>query len=100
MTADYSVWVRFVDSATDLPRAYKEEAIKGLSMVASGISENANDKSVTVVVSELSYAESDFQVDGISVAMCRWAENVFGLHEQQITASFDREVNRYHFEWH
>ncbi|MDF6066839.1 hypothetical protein AB0K64_33895 [Streptomyces sp. NPDC053741] len=100
VTAGYPVWVRFADSASSLPPACKEEVSKGLSMIAAEVSEKVNDRPVMVTVGELSYIESDFQVDGISVAICRWAENMFGLHERQITASFDRELNRYHFEWH
>ncbi|MCX4784252.1 hypothetical protein [Streptomyces sp. NBC_01264] len=100
VAAGYPVWLRFTDSASDLPPAYKEEATKGLSMVAAEISESINGRTVTVTVGEVSYVESDFQIDGISVAMCRWAEDMFEIHGRQIIASFDREANRYHFEWH
>ncbi|MFE6485700.1 hypothetical protein ACFVGN_22575 [Streptomyces sp. NPDC057757] len=94
------VWIEFAGSASGFPYVYKKELARGLSVVAAEISERVDGKSVTVVVDEVIYVESDFQVDGISVAMCRWAEDAFGLNVRQISESFDREANRYHFEWH
>ncbi|MDF5759202.1 hypothetical protein [Spongiactinospora sp. TRM90649] len=100
VTTASPVWIAFTGSASRLPSVDKERLTQGLSEVAAEISKSVPGKPVTVTVEEVSYVESDFQIEGLSVAICRWAEDAFGLPARQITESFDRAANRYHFEWH
>ncbi|MEU8215315.1 hypothetical protein AB0C47_06045 [Micromonospora taraxaci] len=94
------VGLAFEGSVAELPPAYKEELRNGLGVVAAEISESAGGRPVTVSVLNLTYQECDFQVEGLAVAMCRWAEQEFGLASHRVDESFDRERNRYVFDWH
>jgi hypothetical protein len=54
-------------------------------------------RAVHVTVDDVTFVETDFQVEGLAVAMCRWAENQFGLRAREIDVVFDAEENRYRF---
>lgn len=96
---EFSVWLRFCPSVAELPLDYQEKLEQGLGTVTAGISRATKGNPVTVTVKEVSYVESDFQSEGIPVAMCRWAEDAFNLPARKITESFDHTANRYHFTW-
>ncbi|MGW1716721.1 hypothetical protein [Streptomyces sp. NPDC002156] len=93
------VWIAFGEVVAELPETFREKMREGLSVVADEISGSVLGRPVTVTVSELSYVESDFQIEGISVAMCRWAEEEFVLPRRRIEESFDPATNRYVFDW-
>lgn len=93
------VWISFGEAVVELPETFRMEMSEGLSVVAREISESFLGRPVTVTVKELSYVESDFQIEGISVAMCRWSEEEFGLPHRRIDESFDPATNRYIFGW-
>ncbi|WP_176738488.1 hypothetical protein [Micromonospora pallida] len=67
--------------------------------MAAEISEKVGGQPVTVSVLKISYQECDFQTEGLSVAMCRWAEDEFGLTRRDIGESYDRKAGRYVFDW-
>lgn len=88
----------FDGTAAKLPDAYRTALQEGWSRVASDAARSAGDR-VRVVVEEVKFVDTDFQVEGLPVAMVRWAEHAFGLDERHIEVSFDRAGNRYRFEW-
>lgn len=89
----------FSGRAANIPRPDKEEIARGLGLIAREISLKVNDGPVIVNVSDVSYMESDFQLEGLSVAICRWAERELGLDYHDIVETFDRASNRYSFDW-
>ncbi|GAA2250087.1 hypothetical protein GCM10010145_16830 [Streptomyces ruber] len=99
LASDLPVWLAFAGSAAELSPLDKERLAEGLSSVAFEVSRRVDGRPVTVTVGEVSYVESDFQIEGLSVAMCRWAEAEFNLPQRQIIESFDRVANRYLFDW-
>jgi hypothetical protein len=50
-------------------------------------------------VESIFYVESDYQPEGLAVAMLRWLEEEFSLPDHDIQVTFDRNGNRYSFEW-
>lgn len=93
------VWISLGEAIVKLPEEFKRKLSDGISASAPGISRSVGGRPVTVRVEELGFVETDFQVDGISVAMCRWSEEEFGLPRRRIDESFDRATNRYVFDW-
>jgi hypothetical protein len=95
-----SVELIFTGSAADLPANYKDELASGLARCEAAILEQSSgSRRVVVDVERVAFIESDFQVDGLSVAMCRWAEAAFSLPFRKIDETFDRKANAYNFEW-
>lgn len=93
------VWIARGTSEGKLSDADIRELAKGLNYVASEISDKVGGGRVHVMITDVAYVESDFQVEGLAVAMCRWAEAEFNLMHHEIVESYDRSTNRYTFEW-
>ncbi|PKV89891.1 hypothetical protein [Streptomyces sp. TLI_146] len=99
VSAEVPVWIAFEETASGLDEAVKAGLRDGLAAVASEVSDSVAGTPATVIIHRMSYVESDFQEEGVPVAMCRWAEEEFGLPPRRIDASFDRTANRYSFDW-
>lgn len=91
------VSVRFTDAAASLADELRAEIVTGLSMIEDEIVGARNGADVSVAVEEVKFNDADFQIEGLRVAMIRWAEQHFDLAEHPIEASFDRSLNRYFF---
>ncbi|WP_435172794.1 hypothetical protein [Actinacidiphila sp. bgisy145] len=92
------LWLEFPRLST-LTESEEDEVAKGLRHVSREIAEKAGSQALVVVIDSISYVESDFQSEGLSVAMIRWAEVEFGLQVHEIVEKFSRESNLYIFEW-
>ncbi|MEU6171627.1 hypothetical protein ABZ832_06845 [Streptantibioticus parmotrematis] len=92
------LWLEFPD-ASMLTEVEKAEVVRGLRFASREIAEKSGFHAQVVVIEAISYVESDFQLEGLSVAMLRWAEDHFGLQVHEIGVAFDRESNSYIFEW-
>ncbi|MFF9362383.1 hypothetical protein [Streptomyces griseoluteus] len=92
------LWLEFPNVSL-LTESEKEEVAKGLRYVSREIAEKVGSQVLTVVIESIAYVESDFQLEGLSVAMLRWAEVEFGLQVHEIVETFSRESNRYILEW-
>ncbi|MFI1176754.1 hypothetical protein [Streptomyces melanogenes] len=99
VSPEVPVWIAFEETASALDEAVKTGLRDGLAAVASEVSDSVGGTPATVVIHRMSYVESDFQEEGVPVAMCRWAEEEFSLPPRRIEASFDRVANRYSFDW-
>jgi hypothetical protein len=95
--AQEGVAVSFSESAAELSDTLKGEIREGLALVESDILAACCGKSVSIAVEKVAFNETDFQVEGLSVAMIRWAEQEFGLPAHEVEVSFDRYINRYSF---
>jgi hypothetical protein len=71
----------------------------GLRSVAVEIANVTAQKPVVVVLNDVQFVESDYQVEGLAAAIIGWATAQFGLEEHDIEVSFNRETNRYDFRW-
>lgn len=92
------LWLEFPSLST-LAESEKDEVAKGLRYVSREIAEKVGSQALAIVIESISYVESDFQLEGLSVAMLRWAEVEFGLQIHEIAETFNRESNRYILEW-
>jgi hypothetical protein len=93
------VAVNFAKMAVGLPDVLKDQVRKGLAHIASDIVASCDGKDLLVTVEEVDFNEADFQAEGLSVAMIRWAEQEFKLPVHEVEVSFDREKNRYFFKF-
>jgi hypothetical protein len=64
--------------------------VKGLDLVDPGL---------RVHIEEISYNETDFQLEGLAMAMATWASEVTGRPMPEIPVFFDRAINQYVFDW-
>jgi hypothetical protein len=69
----------------------------GLRSVAAGIAHVTAQKPVVVVLNDVQFVESDYQIEGLAAAIIGWATVQFGLDERDIEVTFNRETNRYDF---
>ncbi|MEU4385347.1 hypothetical protein [Promicromonospora sp. NPDC023805] len=95
----HSIGLSFGDAAPSLPESYRSELRRGLDAVADDIVARVGNSPVLVNIENVLFNEVDFQVDGLAVAMCRWAEKAFELSPTRILETFDRAANRYCFDW-
>lgn len=95
----WPLWLDFEGPAAQLTQPFREELRTGLAAVAPELCAKVGDQPVTVIVTEVTSPETDFQAEGLAVAMCRWTEEEFGLPHRQIDESYDRATNRYIFTW-
>ncbi|WP_412543059.1 hypothetical protein R8Z50_11425 [Longispora sp. K20-0274] len=73
--------------------------VHGLRLVAREIeAKNAND-SIVIVLTDLHFVESDFQLEGLAAAICGWAAAHFNFAPREFDVSFDGMLNRYIFDW-
>ena len=91
------VSVQFSDAAAVLADDFRAEIVAGLSMIEDEIVGARNGADVSVTVEDVKFNDADFQIEGLRVAMLRWAEQQFNLPEHPVEASFDRSLNRYFF---
>ncbi|MEV8045923.1 hypothetical protein AB0P02_19065 [Streptomyces griseoluteus] len=98
ISPEEQLWLEF-PSLSMLTESEKDEVAKGLRYVSREIAEKVGSQALVVAIESISYVESDFQLEGLSVAMLRWAEVEFGLQVHEIVETFSRESNRYIFEW-
>ncbi|MGW4116138.1 hypothetical protein ACWEFJ_35140 [Actinosynnema sp. NPDC004786] len=99
VVADQSVWLAFNGTAATLSDVHRQKIAEGLADAVPDIIRQVRGTPIRVVVGGVSYVETDFQEEGLSVAMRRWVEKEFGLPEKKIVESFDRSANRYMFDW-
>ncbi|MEV4705761.1 hypothetical protein [Actinoplanes sp. NPDC049316] len=71
--------------------------VSGIALVAEEISAAVSGHPVDIVVRSVRYAETDFQVEGLTAAAVGWAVERFGLPSRPVAVRFDRERNRYVF---
>lgn len=90
--------LKFSGRAAEMPLEYQDQLREGWVVVSSEISREVEDD-IFVIVEDVAFVDTDFQAEGLAVAMCRWAENAFGLETHEVDVTFDSEENRYVFVW-
>jgi hypothetical protein len=90
--------LKFSGHAAELPIECQDQLRAGWVAVSSEISREISD-GTCVLVEDVEFVDTDFQAEGLAVAMCRWAEQAFGFETHEVDVSFAAEGNRYVFVW-
>lgn len=97
------LWIKFADKplireekfdVSDLPYL-----AKGLQMVKSQISNNSIYENTLVIIDDLQYSICDFQKEGLTAAIIEWASKAFGFETPTINVRYEKEINRYIFDF-
>ena len=88
----------FSGRAAEIPLEYQDQLRAGWDTVSPEVS-RAIEEDICVLVEDVRFVDTDFQAEGLAVAMCRWAEQAFGLETHEVDVTFDSEENRYEFVW-
>ena len=91
------VSVHFSDAATEFADELRSHIVDGLAMIEGEIVQASGGADVSVTFEEIGFNDADFQAEGLSVAVIRWAEQHFNLPEHLVEESFDKSSNRYTF---
>lgn len=94
-----AVSVLFSGPAAELGEEFKKEIESGLSYVEREVVEACDGRGVSVTIEEVVFNQADFQLEGLLVAIIRWAEQEFDLPVHEIQESFDKSSNRYSFKF-
>jgi hypothetical protein len=95
----HGVWLGYRLEGSPLGAAEKQALARGLGLVSAEISAAVDVQQVDVVIRSARFAETDYQVDGLTAAVMGWATERFGLSGRLPTAVFDRSENRYIYDW-
>lgn len=88
-----------IEDGVNLSTEEKQQLDHGFACASDEVMKACGSQAVTIVVESVFYVESDYQPEGLAVAMLRWLEEEFSLPRHDIPATFDRNANRYSFEW-
>ncbi|MEY9937101.1 hypothetical protein [Streptacidiphilus sp. MAP5-3] len=88
-----------IEDGVNLSAAEKAQLARGFAFAADEVMTVCAPQAVTVVVESVSYVESDYQPEGLAVAILRWLEEEFCLPGHDVHVTFDRDANLYRFEW-
>jgi hypothetical protein len=87
-----------IEDGLNLSVEEKRQLARGFAFAAADVMAACGSQAVTVVVEAVAYVESDYQPEGLAMAMLRWLEEEFALPGHDIRVTFDRNGNRYRFE--
>lgn len=90
--------LKFSGRAAEMPLEYQDQLSAGWVAVSSEVARESGDD-ICVIVEDIKFADTDFQAEGLAVAMCRWAEQAFGLEIHEVDVTFDAEEHKYKFVW-
>jgi hypothetical protein len=88
-----------IEDRVNLSSEEKQQLTRGFEFAADEVMKASGSQAVTVVLESVSYVESDYQPEGLAVAMLRWLEEEFSLPDHDIQVTFDRNANVYSFGW-
>lgn len=98
------LWLSFSDSPLIENEIFceddKEAIFYAINMVQQLIVSNTPFHDGTVIqICSLQYNVCYYQKEAMIVAMISWCSKVFGFKYKEITSNFDKENNRYNFEF-
>jgi hypothetical protein len=76
-----------------------EMLARGLRPLTAEIRSKLLNGPATIAIQGIRYNDCDFQEEGLTVAMIGWATSEFGLSQKEIPVAFDRDENRYIFDF-
>ncbi|MGC7097260.1 hypothetical protein ACPZ19_21510 [Amycolatopsis lurida] len=95
LATSWGVHITIAGSAGTLPASPPSHQ----ALLRDGLNRARLRRPILVNISEVRFVDTDFQEEGLPVAMCRWLERVFDLPPRKIVESFDKTANQYHFTW-
>lgn len=78
---------------------YLSYLIKGLEIVQKQIINNSIHKSTLIIINSLNFSICDFQEEGLTAAIIEWASKAFDFAPPIINVCFQKENNRYVFDF-
>ena len=76
-----------------------EQLRLGLSRVSPMIASRDPGHHVLVQIDDVRYTPTDYQPEGMAAAIIGWATEEFDLPQPDLEVRFNRDENRYVFEW-
>lgn len=97
------LWIAYTDVPLIKGELFTEDdlvyLIKGLNMVTNQVRANSEYKETLIVIQSLQYSPCDFQEEGLIAVMMQWCAQYFGFDCPEFKVEFDKNNNRYVFEF-
>ena len=71
----------------------------GLTLAGGAVEARTAPLHTTVTVHRARSPLCDYQPEGLAAAMVRWAEEEFRLEPRAVRTTFDRQADRYVYDW-
>lgn len=96
---DGAVWLARSPSARRLDAWLMDGLEQGLVRARPELLRELSGRVLTIEIEDVSFVETDFQVEGLPAAMCAWLEAVLNVEIPAPVVTFHRALNRYEFDW-
>lgn len=97
------IWLKFSEEPINKNEKFCDDdlpyLIKGLSIVQKQIIKNSKYKNTLIIIESLQFSPCDFQEEGLTALMIEWASKAFEFETPSINVTFQRENNRYVFDF-
>ena len=97
------IWLKFADKPIVENEIFCDDDLlylaQGLIMVQKQIIEHSVYKETLIVINSLQFSLCDFQEEGLTAAIIEWASIAFGFSRPVIGVEFQKEINKYVFDW-
>lgn len=97
------IWLKFADVPLLENEIFCQDDLpylkKGLEIVKNQIINNSIYENTLIIINSIQFNPCDFQEEGLTAAIIGWASEAFEFEQPIINVSFQKEKNRYHFEF-
>ena len=73
--------------------------VKGLEIVQKEIIKNSMYRDTLIIIYSLQFSLCDFQEEGLIAAIIEWSSKAFSFSPPMINVDFNKEKNRYFFDF-
>lgn len=97
------IWLKFADKPMVEKEIFCDDDLpylmKGLEIVQKQIRDNSMYKNTLIIIKSLQFSLCDFQEEGLTAAIIEWASKAFNFVPPIMNVFFQKEKNRYVFEF-
>ena len=101
------LWFRVLDGSTEYKTVFgkdiavaEKNILKGIKMLSDQIVEKLPDKeNALIIFSNFSIANCDYQDEGLTDAVLKWAKMELGVKVPETTVYFNKQLNKYEFSY-
>jgi hypothetical protein len=97
------IGVRFADNPPNLSEKFVEEDMKyilnGLNIIKETLSKYINNEGILIEIKSIQFNISDFQEEGLTLAIIKLMSEIYGFEMPYIPVHFDKQLNKYIFEF-
>lgn len=97
------IWLKFADKPMVENEIFCDDDLpylmKGLEIVQKQIINSSTYKDTLIIINSLQFSLCDFQEEGLTAAIIEWASKVFGFPKPIISVGFEKEKNRYVYDF-